>query len=84
MPYIAAQDLTGKHPIDTRHLLVTTDGVQLFDGTGNLLEFITNGSSNDNIDGGIPESVYGGTTGIDGGIPESVYGGTTGIDGGTL
>lgn len=37
MPYTPAQDLAGKHPLDTRTLLVTTDGSQLFMGDGNLI-----------------------------------------------
>jgi len=41
MPYSVAQDLTSKHPLDTYNMIVTTDGGQLFDGTGSLIESLT-------------------------------------------
>ena len=55
MPYTPAQDLAGKHPLDTRTLLVTTDGSQLFMGDGNLITTLNISSITSSV---VTESIF--------------------------
>jgi len=55
MPYTPAQDLAGKHPVDTRTLLVTTDGSQLFMGDGNLITTLNVSSITSSV---VTESIF--------------------------
>jgi hypothetical protein len=68
--------VSGIEPIQPGHL-VTKRYVD------ELLNYITGVIiASVNIDGGIANTIYGGTTGKDGGASNTVYGGTSSIDGG--